>query len=46
VYCNAAILNDAISFVAFRSVEGWPHFVKDLLLQANGSGRQVRVVEV
>jgi hypothetical protein len=45
VYRNAAILNDANAFVAFRSVEGWPHFVEDLILRAKGSGRQVRVVE-
>jgi hypothetical protein len=42
---NAATLNDASTFVAFRSVEGWPHFVEDLILRAKGSGRQVRVVE-
>src|SRR6516162_5717515 len=45
VYRNAAILNDANAFVAFRAVEGWPHFVEDLILRAKGSGRQVRVVE-
>jgi hypothetical protein len=42
---NSAILNDANAFVAFRSVEGWPHFDEDLILRAKGSGRQVRVAE-
>jgi hypothetical protein len=45
VYRNAAILNDASAFVAFRSIEGWPHFVEDLIHRAKGSGRKVRVVE-
>jgi hypothetical protein len=45
VYRNAAILNDANAFVAFRSIEGWPRFVEDLILRAKGSGRQERVVE-
>jgi hypothetical protein len=45
VYRNAAILNDANAFVAFRSIEGWPHFVEDLIHRAKGCGRQVRVVE-
>jgi hypothetical protein len=45
IYRNSAILNDASAFVAFRSVEGWPHFVEDLILRAKESGRQVRVVE-
>jgi hypothetical protein len=45
VYRNAAILNDASAFVAFRSIEGWPHYVEDLIHRAKGSGQQVRVVE-
>jgi hypothetical protein len=44
MYRNAAILIDASAFVAFRSVEGWPHFVEDLVLRAKGRGRQVQVV--
>jgi YspA, cpYpsA-related SLOG family len=43
---NAAVLNDASAFVAFRSVEGWPQVVEDLIVRAKGSGRQVRVVEM
>jgi hypothetical protein len=42
---NTVILNDANAFVAFRSVEGWPQVVEDLIVRAQGSGRQVRVIE-
>jgi hypothetical protein len=42
---NTAVLNDASAFVAFRSVEGWPQVVKDLIVRAKGSGRQVRITE-
>jgi hypothetical protein len=45
VYRNAAVLNDACAFVAFRSVEGWSEVVEDLIVRARGCGRQVRVVE-
>jgi hypothetical protein len=44
-YRNTAVLNDASAFVAFRSVEGWPQVVDDLIYRARNSGRQVRVIE-